>query len=255
MPCALRDLPVGGDRRLRRRAGGLHQLGGDRLPGGDGARRHAGADQLVDVGARPGHGPVLAAALAGAAQAGDGGLEHARRGGAGHRRAAGGFSHGARPIGAFIVCARADHAGRRHRLVRARDGPHPAGASPPRCWPACWRASASRPSLAAQIALAAGAADAAGLPARRGAAGRATRCRACWRRARPSRRPAASCISAGVSLVADRPVFVTPEFSAGRGGEPGAAAVRRHHGLAEPAGRGGHPRRRLPACRSRRSSR
>ena len=35
--------PLRRDRRLRRRAGRLHQLGGDRVPGGAVARRHAGA--------------------------------------------------------------------------------------------------------------------------------------------------------------------------------------------------------------------
>src|SRR4026209_1536048 len=63
-PAAERPVPVRRDGPLRGRGGPLHQLGGDRLPGRAGAGRHAGADQLLDVGAGPRHGAVHAAALA-----------------------------------------------------------------------------------------------------------------------------------------------------------------------------------------------
>ena len=43
-------------RGLRRGAGGLHQLGRDRVRGGARRGRDAGADRVLDVGARHGHG-------------------------------------------------------------------------------------------------------------------------------------------------------------------------------------------------------
>ena len=52
-----RRLAVGGDRRLRRRAGRLHQLGRDRLPGRAVARRDAGADSSWMWALGLGHGP------------------------------------------------------------------------------------------------------------------------------------------------------------------------------------------------------
>ena len=43
-------------RRLRHRARGLREFGGHRFPGGAVARRHRGANRLVDAGARRRHG-------------------------------------------------------------------------------------------------------------------------------------------------------------------------------------------------------
>jgi benzoate membrane transport protein len=69
--------------------------------------RHPELISLLDVGAGPGHGPVHCAALAVAAQACDGGVEHpgaAVLATAGAARPVGDFSM-AEAVGAFMVCA------------------------------------------------------------------------------------------------------------------------------------------------------
>ena len=112
------------------------------------------------------------------------------------------------------------------------------------------RAGALRPRRLrrrSQSALGAGAARCSPPTCSGGASGRATRCvGVLGGRRRDRRRRAAGCTLGGVQLGA-RPCRCspTPEFSWRATVEPGAAAVRRHDGVAEPARRRRDPRRRL----------
>ena len=158
--------------------------------------------------------------------------------------ASGGFGM-AEATGAFIVCAALIIAGRRERRVRAGDGQDPDAAGRRPCSPACWRASASTPS--SPLASAPGlvlAMLAAYLLGRR-----------LW-----PRYAVVGVLAVGIAIAA-----ATGRLHAGRramgvhragvhrarvqlagDGEPGPAALHRHHGVAEPARRRRDPRRRLP---------
>jgi hypothetical protein len=118
-----RLLLVLGRRGVRRGAGGLHLFGGDRVRGGPGVGRDAGPGDLVDLGARPGHGPDHDRADPCIAPAGAHGLVDA--GGGRHRgQQRPDDGRGGRRVRAVRGIDRG--LGRDARL-RAGDGPHPAG--------------------------------------------------------------------------------------------------------------------------------
>ena len=120
------------------------------------------------------------------------------------------------------------------RGFRAGDGPHSAGGGRGAAGRRAGALRAGRGAVGDDRA-AAGAGDDGHLPGGAALAGRAMRCRACWLSASCWPRAAASCTGAASTGTGRWPVWVTPQFSAGRAGRRGAAAVRRHHGLAEPA--------------------
>ena len=174
--------------------------------------RHGRTDQLLDVGARPGHGPVLDAAVAVAAQAGDGGLEHAGRGRARHGSGAA-ASAWPRPW-ARSWCARAliTLCGATGWFERVMDRIPLALAS------ALLAGVLARfgltPSSRCSAAFALVLRDAAGLPGRAAAAGRATPylgvlAVGCAIAAGDK----ASCVWSGVQWTLTSPVFTAPEFT------------------------------------------
>ena len=129
--------------------------------------------------------------------------------------------------------------------------------SPRRCWPACWRASALDAFLArcngalplVLLMLAAYLLGAALLAALCGAA-------ACWRSAsRVAARRGAAAPGRASHWALTRAGVHRARVQLAGDGEPGAAALRRHDGVAEPARRGGDPRRRLPTAGLAASSR
>ena len=78
-----------------------------------------------------------------------------------------------------------------------------------------------------------------------GAGGRATRCSACSRSASRSRPRGGTLHSTGVPWTLDGAGLQRARVQLARDGRPGAAALHRHDGIAEPARRRRDPRRRL----------
>ena len=197
----------------------------------------------MDVGARLGHGADHALALALAEKAGHDRLEHTRRGRARGGRRERRLRHGRGDRRVHRLC-RAHHARRRHRRVRACHGAHPDAAC--RCLARrCAGPLRARCLRGAAVVARPGAGDARRLP-RRPALVAALRGR---RRAgdRHRRCGGARPIAAGEPRVGpDRAGVHGTELHPARRREPGAAALHRHHGFAEPARRGRHPGRRLP---------